>query len=317
MELYQLRSFAAVAELGQLTRAAERLHVSQPALSAQIKALEDELSVVLFDRGAAGMALTAAGRQLLPEAERVIAAAHSLRSQALALQGHVSGRLRLGTVADPEFTRIAEVLRSAVDRLPLLELEVHHEISGAAFERVRDGELDAAFYYGNRAHPAVESMALRKLQFCIVVPATSSERLAGASWETLAAEPWIMTPPISTHHTLATELFAEHAISPARQVEADHEAVISSLVAAGLGVALMREDLALADLAQGDVAIWGDVRIPTELAFLYRRERERDPAIHALRDVIAAVWKVSTPTPTPANVANGGEHADEIDGSAA
>ena len=75
MELYQLRSFLAVAELGHLTRAAERLHVSQPALSAQIKALEDELSVVLFERGAAGMTLTAAGRQLLPEAERVVAAA--------------------------------------------------------------------------------------------------------------------------------------------------------------------------------------------------------------------------------------------------
>ena len=89
MELYQLRSFAAVAELGHLTRAAERLHVSQPALSAQIKALEDELAVVLFERGAGGMSLTAAGRQLLPEAERVIAAAQVLRSQALALQGAV------------------------------------------------------------------------------------------------------------------------------------------------------------------------------------------------------------------------------------
>src|SRR6476659_8049085 len=60
MELYQLKGFAAVAELGQLTRAAERLHISQPALSAQIKALEDELAVTLFERGAAGMTLTAA-----------------------------------------------------------------------------------------------------------------------------------------------------------------------------------------------------------------------------------------------------------------
>jgi DNA-binding transcriptional LysR family regulator len=108
MELYQLRSFAAVAELGHLTRAAERLHVSQPALSAQIKALEDELSVALFERGASGMTLTAAGRQLLPEAERVIAAAQTMKSEALALRGEVTGRIRLGTVADPEFIRLAE-----------------------------------------------------------------------------------------------------------------------------------------------------------------------------------------------------------------
>ena len=75
MELYQLRSFAAVAELGHLTRAAEKLHISQPALSAQIKALEDELGVALFERVSSGMVLTSAGRKLLPEAQKVVAAA--------------------------------------------------------------------------------------------------------------------------------------------------------------------------------------------------------------------------------------------------
>src|SRR5882672_2094886 len=166
MELYQLRSFAAVAEHGQLTRAAERLHVSQPALSAQIKALEDELSVVLFERGAGGMTLTAAGRQLLPEAERVIAAAQALLARARAFRGEIAGRVSLGTVGDAELTRLAEVLRCSVERCPLIEIDVHHEVSGAAFEKVRDGELDAAFYYGDLAHPTVASLALRELPFC-------------------------------------------------------------------------------------------------------------------------------------------------------
>ena len=78
MELYQLRSFAAVAELAHLTRAAEKLHISQPAVSAQIKALEDELGVILFERTPQGMLLTAAGRKLLPEAEKVVAAAQAV-----------------------------------------------------------------------------------------------------------------------------------------------------------------------------------------------------------------------------------------------
>lgn len=299
MELYQLRSFAAVAELGQLTRAAERLHVSQPALSAQIKALEDELSVVLFDRGSGGMTLTAAGRQLLPEAERVIAAAQAMRSQALALRGEVAGRVRLGTVADPELIRLGDVLRRAVDRFPLLEIDVHHEISGAAFEKVRDGELDAAFYYGSLSHPAVAPMPLRDFAFRIVVPAAWSSRLAGATWETIAAEPWIMTPSISTHHILATDLFNAHGVSPVRRVEADHEAVIHSLVAAGLGVVLMREDLAEADAARGALAIWGDTRMRTTLQFIYPGEREREPAIHALRDVVSDIWNESASIEPP------------------
>jgi DNA-binding transcriptional LysR family regulator len=294
MELYQLRSFAAVDELGHLTRAAERLHVSQPAVSAQIKALEDELAVILFERGAAGMTLTAAGRELLPEALRVISAAHSLRSHALALHGEIGGRVQLGSVADPGLTRIADVLRHAVARFPLLEIDVHQEISGVAFGKVRDGELDTSFYFGNAIHPAVASMPLRSLAFCIVIPAAWAERLAGASWETLAAEPWIMTPPVSTHYALATDLFAAHGIAPSRRVEADHEAVVNSLVAAGLGVALMRQDLA--EHAGETIAIWGDTRIVTSLAFLYRREREEDPPIRALREVVRAVWKVPADT---------------------
>jgi DNA-binding transcriptional LysR family regulator len=235
MELYQLRSFVAVAGLGQLTRAAERLHLSQPAVSAQIKALEDELAAALFERGAAGMTLTPAGRHLLPHAERVLAAAQALLAEAQSLRGEVTGRIRLGTVGDPELTRLPDVLRRAVDCFPLLEIDVRHEVSGAAFAKVRDGELDAAFYYGGLTHPAVAALPLARLTFRVVVPAAWAERLAGADWDAIAAEPWIMTPAISTHHALATELFAAHGVVPVRQVEADHEAVISSLVAAGVG----------------------------------------------------------------------------------
>ena len=92
MELYQLRSFAAVAELGHLTRAAEKLHISQPALSAQIKALEDELDLTLFERTSTGMTLTAAGKRLLAEADKILAASQTFEAEARALKGGVSGK---------------------------------------------------------------------------------------------------------------------------------------------------------------------------------------------------------------------------------
>jgi DNA-binding transcriptional LysR family regulator len=75
-----------------------------------------------------------------------------------------------------------------------------------------------------------------------------------------------------------------------RHVEADHEAVISSLVIAGIGVALMREDIARAHAAAGELFVWDDARLATLLSFIYRRDRERDPPIHALRDVVRDVW---------------------------
>ena len=82
MELYQLTTFVAIAREGSLTRAAERVFTSAPAVSAQLKALEDELGVKLFERTSRGMALTEAGQRLLEEAERTLASALRMRSAA-------------------------------------------------------------------------------------------------------------------------------------------------------------------------------------------------------------------------------------------
>src|ERR1700720_3263893 len=113
MELYQLRSFAAVAEAGHLTRAAQKLHISQPALSAQIKALEDELGLTLFERTSTGMTLTAAGKRLLAEADKIPAASQTFEAEARALTGGVAGKARVGTLSDPEFIRLGEFMAAA------------------------------------------------------------------------------------------------------------------------------------------------------------------------------------------------------------
>jgi DNA-binding transcriptional LysR family regulator len=297
MELYQLRSFAAVAELGHLTRAAEKLHVSQPAVSAQIKALEDELGVALFSRVSSGMVLTSAGRKLLPAAEKVLDAAQALRMRAKGLQGRIVGRARVGTVSDPEFTRVGELLARALETHPLLEIEIHHEVTGNAFEKVRDGELDASFYYGSLEHPDVTGVPLLDYAYRIVGPAEWGDRLRHATWEELVQLPWIMAPRTSTLRFLVEDLFAKRGSSPVVRIEADNEAVMRSLVTAGGGVALMREDLVLDAAAAGEIALWNDVRLETTLKFLYLRQREDDPVIRALRDVLHGIW-VSLPATT-------------------
>ena len=89
---------------------------------------------------------------------------------------------------------------------------------------------------------------------------------------------------------LVEELFAERGSSPVIRIEADHEAVMRSLVIAGGGVAMMREDVALEAAAAGEVALWNKVRLETTLKFLHPKQREDDPEIRALLDVLHEIW---------------------------
>ena len=297
MELYQLRSFVAVAEAGHLTRAAEKLHVSQPAVSGQIKALEDELELALFERTSSGMVLTSAGERLLADAEKVLAAAQAMRNEAKALKGEVAGKVRVGTMSDPIFIRIGEFLNATVERYPLLQVELHHEITGAAFAKVLGGELDASFYYGDLKHPGVVKLRLRGSTYRVAAPAAWSSRVVDADWSEIALQPWIITPSISTHHQLVRALFDKHGIEPTKVVEADQESVIANLVVSGVGLSLIREELALEKEAAGEVCLWRDVRLETTLWFIYLRAREDDPVIRTLLDVLRDTWKLAEQPP--------------------
>ena len=298
MELYQLRSFVAVADTGNLTRAAERLHHSQPALSAQIKALEDALGVQLFKRAPSGMALTRAGRELLAYASRTLAEAEALQRAARTLSGHVAGRLRIGSVSDPEFIRLGAFLALVLERFPKLELELHHAVSGAALEALREGRLDATFYFGELDASDISGLPLAESAYRIAAPAAWKTRVDAAGWREIAALPWILTPPISTHSRMLETLFAEHGVSPAKFVEADNESVIASLVASGLGVSLLREALALESQSAGEVCLWDNARLTTTLWFVTLEKHATDPAIAALRAVLKETWRSDRPRPS-------------------
>lgn len=292
MELYQLRSFVAIAELGQLTRAAEKLHVSQPAVSAQLKALEDKLGLALFERSANGMLLTAPGARLLAEAEKVLAAARDMQNVALSFKGELAGKASIGTLSDPNMTRIGEFMSAVLARHPLLEMELHQGVTGVALDHVRDGILDASFYYGELKYPSVQGLPLRRLVFRVVAPAAWADRLRISGWEQVAAMPWIIPPPISSHHQLAHSLMHQHGVTPGRVVEADQEAVIASLVVSGVGIALMREEIALDKAAAGEICIWNDEQIDTTLWFATLRQRESDPVMQALIEIQRDLWAV-------------------------
>ena len=101
-----------------------------------------------------------------------------------------------------------------------------------------------------------------------------------------------MRRSISTHHKLVRALFDKHGIEPTKVVEADQESVIANLVVSGVGLSLIREDLALEKEAAGEVCLWRDVRLETTLWFVYLLARRDDPVIRALLSVLRDTWNL-------------------------
>lgn len=291
MELYHLRTFVVVAETGHLTRAAERLHLSQPAVSGHVKALEQELDVRLFDRAPSGMVLTEAGRRLLAHAQKTLVAADGVKQAARQMHGALAGRLHIGTVADPEDNRLSALLSAAVQRHPLLRLDLHQAMSGTALESVRAGRLDATFYFGDPPALPLTALPLRQLIYRVAAPAAWADRVASARWGEIAALPWIRTPTLSTHTQLVSKLFATHGLPPPEaSVLADDESVITSLIVGGLGVALVRDEVARSRAAEGELVVWPHAAIETTLWFVVPAARAEEPALAALLDLVRAAW---------------------------
>ncbi len=122
MEIYQLKSFIAISETHNLTRAARLLNISQSAMSSQIKALEEELGVKLFTRQAKGMLLTSKGGQLLKEAQKIVFYSKKMTRKAIDLQDDFSGELNIGINTDPGFLQISDISKRISNSMPGLNL---------------------------------------------------------------------------------------------------------------------------------------------------------------------------------------------------
>jgi DNA-binding transcriptional LysR family regulator len=289
MELSQLRAFVAVAREGNLTRAAERLHLTQPAVSLQIKSLQNELELQLFTRTPAGMSLTNDGSKLLPFAERVMESLAEFRQGASALHSTLSGALSIGTILDPEFIRLGAFLRRLVETYPQLSTQLQHGMSGWVLQQVKSGTLDMGFFLGN---PGKEChyQTLTTFTYSVVAPQGWKNRVAGKDWAALSRLPWIWTPPESAHHRLLTKIFAQHKLTPNKVALVDQEPSMLDLVKSGVGLSLIRESIALREAHAHGLVIADAVSVTADLTFISLAKRRSEPTIAAVFDLLHAVW---------------------------
>ena len=175
MELRQLATFVAVAEEGSFTRAADRLHVVQSAVSAGVRNLEKELGTTLFDRSTHSVKLTDAGRALLPEARTTLAAAQAARDAVDEARGGLRGTVVLGTMQAQGMRAIdlAGVLAAFRAEHPGVEVQIRHSGGSSEMAReVREGRLDLAFVaLPGDGPPGLELIALAHEPIMLAVPA--------------------------------------------------------------------------------------------------------------------------------------------------
>ncbi|MFM0216054.1 MULTISPECIES: LysR family transcriptional regulator [Paraburkholderia] len=297
MDLTLLRAFVTVAREGNLTRAAVQLHLTQPAVSLRIKHLQETLGVTLFTRTSHGLSLTRDGQALLPHAERALAAAGDVQRAAQSLRQEVRGRLRIGTILDPEFLRLGGFLKQLVETWPHIETALRHGMSGWVLDQVRAGELDVGYYIGvpseddARDGPAFHTLTLTQFQYRVLAPAGWRDRVKGArDWRSLAAFPWIWTPPASAHNRLLSRAFGEAGVKPVKVAEVDQEPSMLDLVKSGVGLTLARDAIAIAEAHAHALTIVEGITVPTQLSFITLDERKDEPAIAAALKLIEQQW---------------------------
>jgi DNA-binding transcriptional LysR family regulator len=247
MELRHLRYFVAVAEELSFRGAAERLHMAQPPLSAQIKSLEDDLGVRLFERTTRSVRLTAAGRVFLTESRGVLAASAQAEQRAKEAEQGLAGTLRVGMIAPTANAWLAGILRRFRQNFPAVQLSLFDLTSPEQLRRLRAGDLDVALLRPPVGFPELEFQFVGESRQVLALPAghrlAKKRRLA---WQDFANEELVLMHP-STQHGYYDTFFAQCAKVGAKPRAVQYANDIQTkmwLISAGFGIAPTTSTLA-------------------------------------------------------------------------
>ena len=240
-ELRQLRYFVAVARHRHFTRAAEELFVAQPALSQQIRKLERELGVTLFDRGHHSVTLTAPGAALFARAEAILNEVEVSLDEARSFTGQVTGKVRLGGWQSMEIG-LPGLLASFRAAYPGVDVAVSEMVSDEMIVNVRNGTLDAAMivHRPRLAHSDLEVEPFITERFAVAVgPEHALARRRRIRLDELAEEPFITHHPGSAVRELILEACSAAGFSPRVTLETGEMSAARAYVAAGLGITIL------------------------------------------------------------------------------
>ncbi|MEV5894818.1 LysR family transcriptional regulator [Nonomuraea fuscirosea] len=283
MELRQLEYFVAVAEEAGFTKAAARLHVAQPGVSAQIRQLERELGEPLFDRSARAVRLTAVGEAVLPYARAALAAVSGMRLVTDELTGLLRGRVVMGGVSTPSVLDLPGMLASFHDRFPAVEIALVENDPESLLDGITSGRLDLGLLGLGAPLPpgvAVQVVVDQKL-VAVVHP---DHELAGARSVTVPelAGRRLVSLPVGTGLRAALEdACARAGFAPQVAYEASEPYVLGQLAARGLGLAVLPESAVAAAASQLRVLEVTEPALRGRMGVVWRAEGPMSPAARA------------------------------------
>jgi DNA-binding transcriptional LysR family regulator len=239
MEIDQVETFLAVATFGGFHRAAEALRVSQPAVSARIRALEDSLGVKLFARSRAGLSLSESGKTLKPYAEQLLKTASLARQAVHEQQPGMGGPLRIAAALSISVYFLPDVLKQFRRRYPKVSIEIRSGHSKQVLEMVLSEEAEIGLARSLQ-HPEVETLSLRDDPLLLVASAgRDSKYTRRAKLDQVANWPLIFYERGSSDWTLTASLFRRAGLVPNTAFEVDSIETAKRMVERGLGLAFL------------------------------------------------------------------------------
>jgi len=255
MDFKQLRALVTVAETGNVTRAAELLHIVQPAVSRQLRLLEDDVGTVLFDRGRHGMELTEAGKTLLEYARRVLNEIERARAEIRPSQGAIGGIVTVGLLPSTCDLLSSPLVAAVAQSYPGIRVRISMSYAGHLQQWLESGEVDVALLYNPKPNQALHTEPLIDEDLLAVgLPSSGLSKDRPMTLRELAGHPLVL--PGSAHglRTLVEHEAALMGLTLNVVAETNAMSVQKSLVLGGHGLTVLPTIAAVDDLAQGRLA---------------------------------------------------------------
>jgi DNA-binding transcriptional LysR family regulator len=281
MDTQALAAFVEVAESGSFSKAGAALHLSQPAISKRIAALEEQLRAPLFDRVGRKIGLTDAGRALLPYAKRVLQDIEDGRRALTHLGGAIGGRLSIGTSHHIGLHRLPPVLRAFTQKFPDVDLDIHFMDSEVACLQVLAGKLELGVVtLPSQPLPHLQSRRVWPDPLAVVVaPSHPLARRRRVSLKQLAGFPAVLPDEATYTHRIVRTALQKHGVAPRVRLATNYLETLKMLVAIGLGWSVLPRSMLDRSLRAISIA---ELSVQRELGAVWHERRTLSAAARAL-----------------------------------